>query len=344
MILIFSISKDPPTNNVVAWLKYAGANVFRFNFDETPDAELKINYTKNNVFFETSDRKFSLDDVTAVWYRKGSYYPKMFPSSPSFEGQEELNTLIEDRLILEEKRAGEYLQFLIKKRNIRILGNATLGDPNKFILMWEAVRIGLEVPAFNISNSLLEVHKKNPEKFITKAISDCIYLWDLEDAKRAYFSYTEDLQDILKISDVENVIPLSVIQSKIKKDFELRVFYLDGVFIAGAILSQNDPQTATDHRKYNIDYPNRVMPFVLPQEIREKLQKLFDNLELNTGSVDIIVGLDGKFYFLEVNPVGMYAPLSNTCNYRIDEAISAWLQGQDHNEYIKTISDDTRSN
>jgi glutathione synthase/RimK-type ligase-like ATP-grasp enzyme len=92
-----------------------------------------------------------------------------------------------------------------------------------------------------------------------------------------------------------------------------------------AIFSQDEIQTKIDQRRYNMTDPNRMVPYTLPKHIESKLLQLMKNLELETGSVDLIKTVDGKYYFLEVNPVGHYEIISYICNYNINREIAKYL-------------------
>ncbi|MDO9254630.1 MAG: hypothetical protein Q7U54_03885 [Bacteroidales bacterium] len=48
-------------------------------------------------------------------------------------------------------------------------------------------------------------------------------------------------------------------------------------------------------------------------------------LKLNMGSIDIIKSIEGKYYFLEINPVGQYDFVSFHCNYNIHMEIAKYL-------------------
>lgn len=113
-----------------------------------------------------------------------------------------------------------------------------------------------------------------------------------------------------------------VISKKIDKLFEVRVFYLAGEFYSMAIFSQEDTQTETDFRNYNLTDPNRTVPFILPDKIRQKLSLLMNKLDLNSGSIDIIVSKELKFYFLEINPIGQFGMVSYPCNYYLEKSFA----------------------
>ncbi|MEO7827852.1 MAG: hypothetical protein ABIR60_11985, partial [Allosphingosinicella sp.] len=195
----------------------------------------------------------------------------------------------------------------------------------KLLVLHKAREIGLKVPPFEVLNRPGPNHVANPSRYITKALSDGLYLWDFDGAQRGYFSYTEELGTALCEEDGTGGFPLSLVQEKIAKRFETRTFYLDGRMFSAAIYSQNDPQTSVDYRKYNYRRPNRNVPINLPAEIEEKLDRLFRALDLNTGSADMIVDEEGEFVFLEINPTGQYSYVSNICNFNIDQLIAEWL-------------------
>nr|BFF38227.1 hypothetical protein BACY1_00320 [Tenacibaculum mesophilum] len=117
----------------------------------------------------------------------------------------------------------------------------------------------------------------------------------------------------------------SLVMEKIEKDLEIRTFYLDGNFYSMAIFSQSSKQTMVDFRKHNDKKPNKTEPYKLPKTIEEKLEKLFNKLGLNCGSVDLIVDTKGDFVFLEINPVGQYGMVSIPCNYNLDKIIAKYL-------------------
>jgi glutathione synthase/RimK-type ligase-like ATP-grasp enzyme len=92
-----------------------------------------------------------------------------------------------------------------------------------------------------------------------------------------------------------------------------------------AIFSQSNEKTKIDFRNYDLQKPNRTVPYNLPKEIILKLKKLTKALALRTGSIDLIKAKDGQYYFLEVNPVGQFGMVSRPCNYNIEMKIAKFL-------------------
>ena len=114
-------------------------------------------------------------------------------------------------------------------------------------------------------------------------------------------------------------------RNRLIKKYEVRVFYLDPEFYSMAIFSQRDDQTQVDFRKYNLEKPNRCVPYELPKAIEHKLKALMNILDLNSGSIDLIVNKDDDYIFLEVNPVGQFAMVSEPCNYFLEKKVAEFL-------------------
>lgn len=327
MILIFSTVQDPATNDVMPWLVRGGSEIVRIN-DDDPAEEVEVELSETDVRFRLKGRWYAGSDIDAIWYRKGTFW---FPAADlplHFPGQEMLGARLKSRLGMEESVARDYFHYFIRARGTRILGNPFLGDPNKLLVLHKAREIGLKVPPFEVLNRLRPSHLANPSRYITKALSNGMYLWDFDGARRGYFSYTEELATALCGEDASDSFPVSLLQEKIAKQFETRTFYLDGRMFSAAIYSQNDPQTSVDYRKYNYKRPNRNVPINLPAEVEEKLDRLFRTLDLNTGSADMIVDEEGEFVFLEINPTGQYSNVSIACNFNIDQLIAEWLTAE----------------
>lgn len=92
-----------------------------------------------------------------------------------------------------------------------------------------------------------------------------------------------------------------------------------------AIFSQSNSQTNVDFRKYDDKLPNRCVPYILPNKIENALRDLMNSLNLNTGSIDLIVDTQDNYYFLEINPVGQFGMVSQPCNYYLEKKVAEYL-------------------
>lgn len=325
MICIFSNSEDHSTTEVMRWLHYLGhRDVLRVNSDEQHDT-LKIRLTGQDLCFEYEGTAIPLTALKSVWYRRGDswlgnlYYKaetgdnKMFADYLNYKLKEEQRTL------------SRYIHYCIEQHSFR-LGDPARLDLNKIMVLDLAQRIGLEVPPFFIGNNKkdLAAFAAAQDTVITKALSDGLYFFEQQEKNTAYYTYTEEVDTAIFQQMPERISP-SFLQRNIQKQYELRIFYLEGACYAMAICSQQNELTRTDFRKYNGAGIQRAVPFKLPAAIEEKLVKLFGILQLNTGSADMLVDKDDRFYFLEINPAGQFEMVSHPCNYNLPRKVAQLL-------------------
>ena len=93
-----------------------------------------------------------------------------------------------------------------------------------------------------------------------------------------------------------------------------------------ASLANFDTTTVVDFRKHtDQEKPQRKVPYNLPNHVKKGLIQLMNELELNTGSIDILVDEDNNYIFLEVNPVGQFGMTSVPCNYYLERKLAKIL-------------------
>lgn len=328
MVLIISQSSDRSTDNVMDWLHYMGINCRRvngetiFNYDYNTSFELGFS-TNTSQLTLADDVAVDLEDVRSIWHRRdalNSFEPLQKKSDEPFPSD------MLKHLRSENIEAKEAFYYCIEDGK-KILGNFERSSFNKISMLTAAKKQGIDIPVTLVTNrksTLLEFMKVNP-RLITKAIQEG-YDFSLERDGRYefYLSYTEELDQEFIHSVPETFFP-SLFQEKLDKELDIRVFFLDGKCYAMAIFSQLDDQTHVDFRKYNKKVNNRNVPYKLPDVLEEQINLLMKDLRLNTGSIDIIKTQNGRFVFLEVNPVGQYGMTSIPCNYHLDKKIAEYL-------------------
>lgn len=181
------------------------------------------------------------------------------------------------------------------------MGDYHQGNANKLISLRVAESVGLCIPSTYVSSDkseILNFHSKN-HNVITKFIQDVIFL----NPQGMLLRSTTERVSKADITKMDNIFSPSLIQTEIKKKYEIRVFYLQGECYAMAIFSQQDKQTRVDYRNYNHQCPNRMVPYILPRAIELKINRFMKKMNLDTGSIDMIVTPELEYVFLEVNPV-----------------------------------------
>jgi ATP-GRASP peptide maturase of grasp-with-spasm system len=320
MILILSKEVDHTTDKVIDWLNYYKIPFLRVN-REDPINRFKVELKKDSVDFEIhfDSKKLSFSEVNSYWYRRNALnFGIIKKASNKFE--EFIST---EKIVLKA-----FIEKLISKKD----GIGTYiknKDVNKLESLLIASQVGFNIPATTVTNEKTNILGK-ANKYIIKPISEVI---TFRKNKNIYISYTAELDDS-KLTQCENFVCPTLMQNKILKKYELRVFYLKGKCYSMAIFSQNDNKTSIDYRNYNKDKPNRTIPFKLPLHIEKKIVILMNRLGFDTGSIDFIVDVNQTFYFLEVNPVGQFGMVSNPCNYELHKIIACELKNT-NNETIK---------
>ncbi len=313
MILILSLSGiELSTEHIIDWLNYYNAKVKRINGDDLKEKEFSFNI--DNIE-ETTDF-LEIDNVKVVWYRR--WTDKVIFTNKSIDNTSILS--IDNHRKSEFNELSKYFYYLL--RNKKWISKPS-SNITKSEMLSKAKNVGLEIP-----NTLITTKKKDLLDFISKnnniiikSISEVFFIT----YKGKYYSnYTTqvDYNDILKFPD--KFYP-TLFQKKIEKFFEIRVFYWFGSFHSMAIFSQNDSKTLSDFRNYNYEKPNRNIPYKLPIEIILRLKKLMDSLCLETGSIDLIKTKEGKYIFLEINPIGQFGMTSLPCNYFLERKIAKSL-------------------
>ncbi|TCP25886.1 ATP-GRASP peptide maturase of grasp-with-spasm system [Tenacibaculum skagerrakense] len=324
MKLIFSIQGDYTTTIVCKWLRFYNKAFLRINGDKNEAQFNELNAPNNQIYFTVNGEKHDLNKSDAIWYRKSGLGLRHFKA----------NYMVNDKDILLEE--GYELRNIVKAENKTLLnfihnkleqkrsiGKKYNADLNKLEVLDKASKIGLSVPkTFIVTNKsqLQKIINKEGE-LITKSIKDNLYHFN---EKHGYYTYTEKVS-LDNINEFPENFSPTLFQNLVEKRYELRVFYLEGKFYSMCVFSQNDKQTELDFRKYNNAKPNRNLSFKLPETVELKLKKLYEELDLDTGSADIMVDKNGNYIFLEINPVGQFTMVSTPCNYYLEREVAKIL-------------------
>ncbi len=323
MILLITNSVDTTSSEVCAWINCLGELFLRINSSDKEthrNFHIELDNTIHIDYVEDSDENvFHFSKVKSVWYRKMGkpHYNLEFNKSISKNTEDTINQHISIELLM--------LKQLIYQNNISIksLGQADYSHYNKFTLLKIATKVGLNIPPTLITTSkdkLIQFANKH-KKIITKCLGNGVFL-SIDSLK--YGLYTTLVSKDTLASLPVTLFP-SLFQKYIEKQYEIRVFYLNGKCYSMAIFSQSDIQTEVDFRKYIANKPNRTVPYQLPEQLESKINELMDILNLNTGSLDFIRNKEGEYIFLEVNPTGQFKMVSYPCNYFLEKKVADFL-------------------
>lgn len=298
-IIIFSDNSDISTNRVLSYLFNSKLNI-KIILPEFKETKTVYEFIK------------LIKKADSIWLRRGMIPTNLYRNYSSN---------------YEIKAIYEYLHSIIENQNNTIGSLLSDYNQNKLIDVNLALSIGLHVPETYIvstKNELLTLFSENKnDQFITKASGKP---FKLKTGNNLLFYGKTTIIGIEIINrHVPDLFHPTQVQKYIQKKFEIRVFYLLGKCYAMAIFSQSSEQTKLDFRNYDLINSNRMIPFSLPEEISIKINILMNKKNLNCGSLDLIYGIDNKYYFLEINPVGHFGWLSYNCNYNLEKKIALTL-------------------
>ncbi len=304
MILIISNHNDYSTTQVIRWLIKLKVKFVRINDKDKIEI---LNLTNSSFKFKHQDNIYSLNDFDSVWYRRGNLDFELSSELEYLKYENREIKMYIHKLLWEKKHINSYLK----------------SDVNKlFILNYKNFN-AVKLPEFCITDSkkvALDFFEKHNGQILSKPVYSP---FKANNNDKLFMSYTSKLS----INDIESVSKKFVptfFQRYEEKKFEIRSFYLDGSFHSMCIFSQKNEKTKVDFRNYDTELPNRVTPFMLPENIKIDLDRMFKDFKLNCASVDIIFNESG-YHLIDVNPIGQFGMVSYPCNYSLEKRIAKYL-------------------
>lgn len=320
-IFVLSDEDDGTTDDVLDWLSYWNIPFCRFNGTSAFQIhEISIVNGQIKGVLEVDKQIFRLEEFSSYWYRRGRI--NLDNSIPSIEKNQALDFEIYGSLNREKRTLSELLYYFLEQ--LPSIGSYHHNNTNKLVNLNLAVSCGLLTPDSIILDNKKELLKylSKHQKVITKPTEQGGLVYT--DQSHRSTGGTE-LVDSEFLDQLPETFFPSLFQSYIEKEFELRVFYLNGKTYTSAILSQLDEQTKVDFRNYNFNKPNRTPPYQISQDLEQKIILFMKKLNMNSGSLDFVIGQDEETYFLEVNPVGQFFQVSYPCNYFLEKEVALTL-------------------
>ncbi|MFI6865994.1 hypothetical protein [Nocardia sp. NPDC050406] len=184
----------------------------------------------------------------------------------------------------------------------------------KIVQLETAYRAGFAIPETLITNDVDEARD-----FLASRHGPVIY--KRTGTGRGPFTETR----IASAADLDRLPTIrhspTTFQDFIPAEYDLRVVWVDGIEWAVRI----DSQSGVGWVDSRLDTAVAFTPDRLPASVSKSLTTLMGALGLTFGVLDLRVGLDGEFYFLEVNPQGQFAYLEIKTGLPLFESLANLL-------------------
>ncbi|WP_194837982.1 hypothetical protein [Nocardia sp. XZ_19_369] len=228
-----------------------------------------------------------LDDVRSVWWRRP--HPCQVPGGVRATDDE-----------FRQAECDSFIQGMLWSIPANWINDpgADRTAARKIVQLETALRAGFAVPETLITNDPDEARsfaESRPGPVIYKRTG----------TSRAEFAETR----IITEADYGRLAGIraapTTFQDYIDAECDLRVVWVDGVEWTVRIDSQAGVGRVDSRLDTSVDF----VPEHLPASVSKSLATLMGALGLSFGVLDIRLGLDGEYYFLEVNPQGQFAYL-----------------------------------
>ncbi|KAB8152709.1 hypothetical protein EZY14_012875 [Kordia sp. TARA_039_SRF] len=320
-VVIISERLDKSTDLVIEWLTTFGCNVQRINYEDANDYHVSFFVENGFVQLESkiTEKIVLISNMTVVWHRRGyiPFRPKSYRKTHHImiEGflENDIGNAIKGIDLILQHTAKYYIGSWFKEK-----------ETYKILNLHLAKKAGFKIPKTIVTNckTELQAFKDEYENIISKGLDRMILFTTNEfSAGKGTFMVTQEMIDTLP-SHFEPTL----FQNCIYKLYEVRIFIFDTHLFSMAIFSYPfEGKTRVDVREDIKERPNRCIPYILPKTIDEQIRKFMKFVDMKTGSIDLIVGTDQEYYFLEVNPMGQFDWVSGLCNYNIEYTIANLL-------------------
>ena len=162
-----------------------------------------------------------------------------------------------------------------------------------------AVEAGFSVPETVVTNSRAEALsflRATGGQAVVKALSSPLV--ELAD-ELPQFIYTEGAEaKMLESAREQESIPF-ILQRRIDPKTDVRVTVVDDQVFAAALA---DSRAALDWRR--LSPPAQFTLYELPRQVADCCRELVRRMGLRFGALDLVIDVEGRHFFLEINPNG----------------------------------------
>lgn len=313
MILVLTHRRGFEADHVIDVLRSRGVPFFRFNTDfniKGTGIDIDLSNSNTSVTLCCDGCSISISQVSVAWFQQPPPEPNCNHALP---------------FILQYKSFQSAYNWVCSQISGFWLNHPSkvYAAANKAYQLKVAMEAGLNIPKTIITNNSYNVRdffKQYNGQVIVKNLATP---WYIDSKGQTVAAYTKPLiSGHLQNPEKIEFSPL------IYQQFIHRIADVRAVVVGSQIFA-----AATNIANKSGHYDIRRIPLEkavytqisLPAEIYNYLLTVMDRLDLKYSSIDLAVGSDGKYYFLDLNSTGAFIWLEKLANLPISNAIADFL-------------------
>lgn len=318
MLLIVTNKNDFAADFLITKLIDQNLPYFRINSSDIPHLNITARFSEicDSTITLTDGNSVDLSEVKSIWYRRAvspNYNSKKFSQGENSFINGELKHLIEGLLLG------------LDAKWVNPIDSVYLGE-RKLYQLKIASQIGFKTPFSLVTTDATQAKafkKSQNDSIICKPIYHGLLI-DHDSTSAIHTSRVNDTDlDILEA----NQLP-SYFQNEIQRTCDVRVTVIGNDVYTVEI--EHDTAQTPDWREKGQNVNQKVAD--IPFDLREKVFKLMDKMNLTYGAIDFIKDKNGDYVFLEINPAGEWAWLENDLGLPISDSFINTFYGKNYEQ------------
>lgn len=297
MLLILTNSHDVTADYLASVLESSGVSYLRLDTDALiPHAA--VTYRLGKVEIELAGRSVTPCEIDHVWYRR----PERLKSADFDDSPESKYALDEWAEALEG-----FLSHIPRPKWMNHPAANSLAS-HKLEQLTTAHSIGFRVPSSLVTQNetrLREFFGECNERVVVKPMGSGYIERPAEESDSLIYTNQITVENLSDLGDLVHCPTL--FQRFIEKSSDVRITVVDDECHAVELIAREpDGAQRCDVRRNNmadVEYRRAT----LPPAVEASVHQLARHYGLRFAAIDMVVGIDGEWYFLEINPNGQWA-------------------------------------
>jgi len=266
-----------------------------------------------DAIISNQERSVRLREITAVWW--------FGVETPAMARRDVIDPEYREWISNETKACAVTVLSALPCRYISHPDQITAAS-NKIQQLSAATRLGFKHPPLLITSDppAVRAFEATDGPLVYKTLSHP----SLKRNGIEHLVYTSRVRSAELLDDNSMRSCLNQFQTEIHKAIELRVTVVGTEVFCAQIHSQASERTAVDWRRYDLAHTPHF-PYRLPSDVERACIDLVRHFELEFGTIDLIKDTTGDYWFLELNPNGLWAWIEMLTGLPISNAIARRL-------------------